>query len=148
MEPLASYPVYQADQVLTNGHLNNLLNYLEQQGRLSRMKLIGNGIACGLEISAEADRILIGKGVGLTTQGYLISQCDEEYTHYAPYSFPDLPEDLYLQESCGEGERPGLSLYQNKEVFQLTHAGTELSGKKALAGFDRSNYVVVLYLEA
>lgn len=148
MEPLASYPVFQADQVLTNGHLNNLLNYLEQQGRLSRMKLIGNGIACGLEISAEADRILIGKGVGLTTQGYLISQCDEEYTHYAPYSFPDLPEDLYLLESCGEGERPGLSLYQNKEVFQLTHAGTELSGKKALAGFDRSNYVVVLYLEA
>ncbi len=148
MEPLASYPVFQADQVLTNGHLNNLLNYLEQQGRLSRMKLIGNGIACGLEISAEADRIFIGQGAGLTTQGYLLSQCDVTYSHYAPYTFPDLPEDLYLMESCGKGERPGLSLYHAKGVYELTDAGADREGKRPLAGFDRTNYIVVLYLEA
>lgn len=148
MEPLASYPVFQADQVLTNGHLNNLFNYLEQQGRLSRMKLIGNGIVCGLAVTSEANRIFISKGVGLTTQGYLVNHCDTAYTHYVPYTFPDLPDDLHLLATCGEGERTALPLYGNRGILELTDGESALRGKKTLQGFDRSSYVIVLFLEA
>lgn len=147
MEPLASYPVFQADQVLTNGHLNNLFNYLEQQERLSRMKLVGSGIICGLEIMPEEDRIRIGEGVGLTSQGYLVSHCDKVYTHYAPYVFPDSADDLYLVGVCGADEGAMPAFYREKGVLELLAEGTDRPGKKQLATVNRSDHAIVLFLE-
>ena len=47
---LNTYPVFERNQVLTSTQLNNLVNYLDQQNRLTRARLIGMGIVCGLEI--------------------------------------------------------------------------------------------------
>jgi hypothetical protein len=80
MQPIQSYPVFEADQVLSNGHLNNLVNYLEQQERLTRIKLVGRGIVCGLEINPSNAAINISKGCGLTSQGYLMQLCDTNFT--------------------------------------------------------------------
>ena len=46
-----SYPVFEANQVLTSRHLNDGFNYLDQQERRTRARLIGMGIACGLEVN-------------------------------------------------------------------------------------------------
>jgi hypothetical protein len=59
MQPtLATYPVFEANQVLTNAHLNQLFTYLDEQERLTRANLIGIGIVCGLEIRLKRRRRL------------------------------------------------------------------------------------------
>ncbi|MES2730974.1 MAG: hypothetical protein V4714_04470 [Bacteroidota bacterium] len=69
------YPVFEANQVLTNAHLNQVFNYLDEQERLTRANLIGIGIVCGLEIRldvASTTTIHVSKGCGITSEGYLI----------------------------------------------------------------------------
>src|SRR5882757_62236 len=99
-----TFPVFQPDQVLTNQHLNDLFNYLDQQERLSRCKLLGSGIVCGLDISHTADTINITKGCGITSQGYLILFCDHigdsGYKYYIPYAKHPFPADLQLIAQC------------------------------------------------
>src|SRR4051812_31417070 len=93
--PIAdTYPVFEPDQVLTNDHLNSVMNYLDQQGRLTRMKLIGSGIVCGLEIESGNTDIKVSKGCALTSQGFMICVPARTYTHYIPYTAPVLPEHL------------------------------------------------------
>ena len=57
-----AYIIFEPDQVLTNDHLNELFDYLDVQERLTRNKLIGIGIVCGLEIDYQTETILISKG--------------------------------------------------------------------------------------
>ncbi len=77
MEPIQNtYPVFEANQVLTSGHLNELFDYLDEQNRLTRANLIGIGIVCGLDIKLTTDNgtkvITITKGCGITSDGYFI----------------------------------------------------------------------------
>ncbi|MFI5171332.1 MAG: hypothetical protein ACHQFW_03025, partial [Chitinophagales bacterium] len=76
------YPVFVADQVLTPGHLNEITTYLDDQDRLTRNKLIGIGIACGLELNCSGSAISISKGVGVTSKGYLINYEGINATHF------------------------------------------------------------------
>ena len=64
-----SYPVFEANQVLTSRHLNDGFNYLDQQERRTRARLIGIGIACGLEVrpSVGGTTIEVG-GIEFTIQ--------------------------------------------------------------------------------
>lgn len=149
MQPLQSYPVFEADQVLSNGHLNNLLNYLEQQERLTRIKLVGRGIACGLEINTSNAAINISKGCGLTSQGYLMQLCDTNYTHFISYSPPVLPNDLYFLTQCGEENRDKVPYYGSKDILQLIpDSDKETEGKKSISTINKQDYAVVLFLEA
>ena len=50
---LDHFPVFEANQVLTSGHLNDVFDYLDEQTRLTRSNLIGIGIVCGLEIKLD-----------------------------------------------------------------------------------------------
>src|SRR6266536_3569922 len=94
------YIVFQPDQVLTNAHLNQLFHYLDLQNRLTRTKLIGMGIVCGFELEVTLSQSLISsikihKGCGITSQGYLISDCnDRDYCYAVPYIPPSFPPDL------------------------------------------------------
>lgn len=65
------YPVFEANQVLTNEHLNSVRDYLDEQNRLTRVTLHGIGVVCGLEVSLSANTITISKGYGVTSEGYL-----------------------------------------------------------------------------
>ncbi|CCE23856.1 conserved protein of unknown function [Methylotuvimicrobium alcaliphilum 20Z] len=87
------FPIFEANQVLSNRHLNQVFNYLDEQNRLTRSNLIGIGIVCGFELeyttSPEAV-IRLSKGVGITSEGYLISQADDiELSAYRSYTLPN-----------------------------------------------------------
>ena len=94
-----SYPVFESNQVLTNAHLNQLLEYLDEQTRLSRTNLIGVGIVCGLEVSWNevSTTIRISKGCGVTTEGYLvhIGVVSDETGNCTPVSITDFSADRF-----------------------------------------------------
>ncbi|MCX6218600.1 hypothetical protein [Spirosoma sp.] len=79
------YPVFEANQVLTNEHLNQLFIYLDEQERLTRANLIGIGIVCGFDLSYDevSKTIRLSKGCGITSEGYLmVQQQDTELVSY------------------------------------------------------------------
>ncbi|HTA26577.1 MAG TPA: hypothetical protein VK809_02230, partial [Bacteroidia bacterium] len=89
------YIFFQPDQVLTSDDLNQQFFYLDKQSRWTRNKLLGAGIVCGFNLVVEKDAtaasgiktIQINKGCGLTSEGYLIVDCeDKKYTHAIAYS--------------------------------------------------------------
>lgn len=82
------YPRFVPDQLLTSEHLNQLFEYLEEQGRLTRTNLIGIGIVCGLEVKTAADgtAITITKGCGVTSAGYLVTVPEVTYEQYKPFN--------------------------------------------------------------
>src|SRR5260221_9815631 len=91
------FPVFEANQVLTSGHLNDVFSYLDEQTRLTRSKLVGIGIVCGLDIKLEiggGTAIHLSKGCGVTSEGYLIVEpADVSLVSYrANYLIPADPD--------------------------------------------------------
>ncbi len=74
------FPVFEANQVLTQRHLNDLYLHLDEQNRLTRTNLVGMGIICGLNVTVADDfsSIQISKGVGVTSEGYIITLPDTQ----------------------------------------------------------------------
>lgn len=78
-----SYPLFVPRQVLRSEDLNNIVNYLDEQNRLTRTHLFGIGIVFGLLPEwkwHEADNrswLTISPGIGLSSKGYLfnIQEC-------------------------------------------------------------------------
>lgn len=101
MQTQTSYPVFENGQVLSSKHLNDLVNYLEQQDRLTRNKLIGIGIVCGLEVGFEppANQIRLTGGCAVTSEGYLIALEETLFNRFRPYTLPtpkleEAPDDV------------------------------------------------------
>jgi len=93
--PNNEYIVFEPDQVLTDTDLNELFNYLDQQDRWTRNKLIGIGIACGLDlVQIQAGVIGITRGCGVTSEGYLIQLDARQYMYYTLYDALPQPNDL------------------------------------------------------
>ncbi len=90
-----SYPNFEANQVLSSAHLNDLFKYLDEQDRLTRTNLIGIGIVCGLEpsIAVTGDSMRISKGCGVTSAGYMVVWEDAAPLEWVrPYGVPvELP---------------------------------------------------------
>ena len=161
MNTAKSYPVFEADQVLTNRHLNDLFNYLEQHDRLTRIKLIGSGIVCGLEISfQEKDSITVSKGCGLSSQGYLLTFCDTTFSHFVPYITRNFPGDLLFIKQCEDDKSYPKPFYRDAfkdGIFQLLtsaeFADLKAGEKQNAVAFsdnskvDLQKYAVVLFLE-
>ena len=166
MSIVNSFPFFEPDQVLTNNHLNNLFNYLDQQERLTRCKLLGSGIVCGLEISHTNDTINITKGCGLTSQGYIILLCDHTgengYKYYMPFTKPAFPNDLEIISQCGDPDLTNIPFYTPAnngaaaapDDIQLLltkndfDALSDNSNAVLLSqGGDLSKYAVVLFLD-
>ena len=86
---LDHYPVFEANQVLMSSHLNDAFDYLDQQERQTRSRLIGIGIVCGLEVRLAGSAIALGKGCGVTSEGYLIVEPEDvNLVAYRPYTLP------------------------------------------------------------
>jgi hypothetical protein len=86
LEQITSYTVFEENQVLTSGQLNRLTGYLERQHRLTRTKLLGVGIVCGLEVGQSGGAVTVTRGCGVTTDGDLL-YADEDgvFTHFKPF---------------------------------------------------------------
>lgn len=88
------YPVFEANQVLSNLHLNEVVDYLGEQARLTRVNLIGIGIVCGLEarLNAAGTAVGLSRGCGTTSEGYLaVEQDDVDLVCYRKYVLPQPP---------------------------------------------------------
>jgi hypothetical protein len=101
LDTTIAYPEFVPNQILTDRQLNQLRLHLEQQDLLTRIRLIGTGIVCGLHArttSAPAHGVQSGKGYGVTSDGHLIDLCDATtFTHQRPYADPDRDEDGKLR---------------------------------------------------
>ncbi len=91
----SQYPIFEDNQVLTSSQLNQLIEYLDLQNRLTRSCLIGMGIACGLELEHDKTGkpiITITEGMGITSEGFLIKLCPVDKvcitTQYKDYVLP------------------------------------------------------------
>jgi len=81
------FPKFIPDQLLTSEDLNQLFGYLDEQNRITRTNLIGIGIVCGLHLTIKNANttVAISKGCGVTSEGYLISVNNNEYSQYKKY---------------------------------------------------------------
>lgn len=114
-----SYPVFESGQVLTSGHLNDLVEYLEQTDRLTRNKLVGIGIVCGFEVCYEPtpNQIRLSAGCAVTSKGYLIVQDECLLDRVLAYTLPvpsleeatlgQIEEARYEFFHTGNGNRDG-----------------------------------------
>lgn len=106
-----TYPIFEANQVLSSEHLNNEFDYLDEQARLTRANLIGIGIVCGLEVTFETNTIRLTKGCGVTSEGYLIVQSEDvTFGKYQPYILPngDQYAPFLVKNASGKEEQVAL----------------------------------------
>lgn len=84
--PSTGYTIFEDNQVLTKEPLNRLVDYLDDQERLTRVSLLGVGIFCGLRLSVGKDGLVLTKGVAVTTDGDLLRvPQDLTYSRFRKY---------------------------------------------------------------
>lgn len=87
-----SYPHFFANQVLKSSDLNNSFGFLDEQARLSRLHLVGQGILSGLGMTLQQDRLRIGKGIALDSGGWVAQLTeDAEYPFVAAVPYAETP---------------------------------------------------------
>lgn len=82
------YTIFEDDQVLTKNQLNEVVNYFEDQTRMTRTLLLGVGLVCGLSFrrNAVSGHIIIGPGHGITTDGDLLKiSSDTTFTKFKEF---------------------------------------------------------------
>jgi hypothetical protein len=140
---LDHFPVFEANQVLTSGHLNDVFDYLDQQSRQTRTHLIGIGVVCGLDIKLDTGTgtaILLSSGCGVTSEGYLIIEPDDAslVAYRANYLIPiDLDYPTFKDPASG-------AQYPLWELFPAGEPNTTLLDNPA--GF-LDDKAVLLFLE-
>lgn len=142
------YPVFMPDQVLTSQNLNDMFNYQDEQGRMTRANLIGIGIVCGLEVRKDSDsaHIVVTKGTGVTSEGYLITIKETVYRRFAAF---DAAKPSYyapfLQTINNSGGTKQVNKFDIWELKELSEAeNTELL--TAIPG-GLGDKVVLLFVE-
>jgi hypothetical protein len=136
-------PLFEANQVLTSAHLNDLFEYLDEQTRLTRANLIGIGIVCGLEVGFEAPgTVHLSKGCGVTSQGYLIIEpADLTLAHVRSYK---LPNEYGYQPFDDPGAVPA----KQYDLWELFSDDDEPGAQPlATSGLVLEDKAVVLFLE-
>lgn len=139
------YSVFEEDQVLTHKQLNTVSDYFDDQTRLTRVKLLGVGIVCGLHVSVTGNSVTLSKGAGVTTDGDLLYfAADTVFDQFKPYdnSNPAYP--------------PFAASIEGKKVFELMPRvaakvrdplAIDLRGVKKETGFALDQMVAVLFME-
>ncbi len=135
---VTSFTVFEENQVLTSQQLNQMTDYLDRQQRLTRARLVGVGIVCGLQLQLEGSTIKLSKGVALTSDGDLLDiEQPRSFSRYKKFSDADARYPQF---------RPDEKLLS---LFELVEQGGEpLSNFSALSGNDLRNMVALLYLES
>ncbi|MFL9833757.1 Ig-like domain-containing protein [Chryseobacterium terrae] len=160
------YRKFNPNQVLTEGQLNEFIDYFEDQDRLSRTRLSGVGVVCGfkstyIETSANlslVNTIEITQGSGVTTDGDLITLRKKgatsseatisfdvkNYKYYRDYD----DKIRYEHFRIGDSQVTLLELITEEEFKAL---GTNAEGFKLISDIGSSNLqdkVIILYLES
>ncbi len=140
------YSRFIKDQVLTEVQLNEILDFFEDQHRLSRTCLIGTGIVCGLQVRRNPQQVLLSDGAAVTTDGDLLKMEDTEFSHFARYEVPEGARYQPFIYHEGEEEKT-VELYQlltEEQAEEITasevHSISELDNVI-------TNWYALLYLE-
>ncbi len=133
------YEEFLPDQVLTHKNLNKVVNYFEDQDRLSRVYLIGVGVGCGLNIVSYTNTYIeIGQGVGVTTDGDIIKSETRRFHYYS-----------VLTDRASYALFDGLQVY---EIYEQEEAGRP-TDELPLSSFTSNepgalkDYILVAYVE-
>ncbi|HEX6368219.1 MAG TPA: hypothetical protein VF006_04770 [Longimicrobium sp.] len=146
-EVSTGYTVFESDQVLTHTQLNSVAQYADDQIRLSRARLSGVGVACGLRASFTGGAVRVTGGVGITTDGDLLYlDGDTVYDRFQVYdqTYPAYPP-LYRGGDVNAAMFP---------AYELVPQGTEgepgrpLSQFAAVAGRQPGQMTAVLLMES
>lgn len=158
------YHSYVEDQVLTHYQLNETIDYFDDQNRLNRIFLTGTGIACGFQVSTNADydTVSITQGTGITTDGDLIKLKKETNKPLATlikqklFSI-DFEKIDYKSYKLFDNDKGNYAPFLDNnnvivpmwELLPEKPLGSPLeSGESLLTNFvDLKNHVVLLYLE-
>ncbi len=132
------FPTFEANQVLTNAHLNQLFQYLDEQNRITRSSLIGVGIVCGFELKVNGTTVTISNGCGISSEGYLISEFTSiDFVGYKNYTLPvELAYPTF---------KDSASPFTQYPLIELLAAGEP--GAQVLTANILANKAVVLFLE-
>lgn len=152
------YRKFNENQALTDGQLNEFIDYFEDQDRLSRTRLSGVGLVCGFKpvFSDSEAAVVISQGAGVTTDGDLITlrqKLDktsdinisfdaQSYTYYKDYT----DEVEYKHFRIGGKQIPLAELITSDEYDKLPNK--EGFNPVKNLGSTIYNKVVILYLES
>ncbi|MDX2361906.1 MAG: PKD domain-containing protein [Crocinitomicaceae bacterium] len=150
-----TYHSFVPNQILTDQELNEVVNYFEDQGRLTRICLSGVGIVCGfkLSLSEDASSITLTQGAGVTTDGdlfhLLLQQSDgshvlAEQTAFSYASIFDNSDHPYDPQFWN-----GISPFNTQIPIQELHIdddGTRTAVSN-MALTDLTSKIFVLYLD-
>lgn len=144
------YPVFEADQVLSQKELNLLVSHLEEQDRITRKNLIGLGIVCGLELTfPNATTVKIACGTAVTSLGFQINWKDTLFTQYHDLEIsdqflkPDFIREPYLDAIFKYAPK-----YESiKNCFELLPADASDEDKKPIPNTFFTDKLVILLLE-
>ena len=162
------YRKFNENQALTEGQLNEFIDYFEDQDRMSRTRLSGVGVACGFQATVVAPdlsqdpikgndtgTIVITQGAGVTTDGDLITLrreggtasevninfSSENYRYYREYK----DEAGYDHFKINGRQIPLVELMTEAEYDALKDK-SPVKNIKEIA--NPGNQVVILYLES
>ncbi|MCY1662538.1 PKD domain-containing protein [Chryseobacterium sp. SL1] len=168
------YRKFNENQVLTDGQLNEFIDYFEDQDRLSRTLLSGVGIVCGFKSTITSsglitevmekiaprkaenalDTIVITQGAGVTTDGDLITlRTGKEKSSDVTIDF-DTKNFRYFREykdkvrydhfRIGEDQIPLLELATEDELKQMEVKGLDTGSFKDIKTLEKLNEKIII----
>ncbi len=167
-----NYRRFSPNQVLTEGQLNEIVNYFDDQDRLSRILLSGVGLLCGFEVKffQHKPSIFISQGTGITTDGDLVKFFENikgdntllrngnEYLFYRSHNneeadyqkyFYDNGDQLEIYELFTSDQREGSKTLteETKELKELLDYGQGDDDSSDFQKIPVNDAVILLYLE-
>ncbi|WP_185205228.1 PKD domain-containing protein [Chryseobacterium sp. C3] len=168
------YRKFNENQVLTDGQLNEFIDYFEDQDRLSRTLLSGVGIVCGFKSTITSsglitevmekiapqkaenalDTIVITQGAGVTTDGDLITlRTGKEKSSDVTIDF-NTKNYRYFREykdkvkydhfRIGEEQIPLLELATEDELKQMKVKGLDTGSFKDVKTLEKLNEKIII----
>ncbi|EJL64877.1 PKD domain-containing protein [Flavobacterium sp. CF136] len=156
------YRRFTKNQVLTEGNLNEVVDFFDDQDRLSRIYLSGVGIVCGFYPAYNADQqtISITQGTGVTTDGDLFKlyQADalgnkkidfdsKTYTHCKIYDNTKAAYKPFFYDGPNK-QWPLFELLTEEQQKKEKDPNFALAKFAANTKFEFEKAVILLYLES
>ncbi|MEX0290391.1 MAG: PKD domain-containing protein [Flavobacteriaceae bacterium] len=136
-------PIYHRfvdNQVLTDDQLNEVLDHLNFQDKLTRTGLVGVGIVCGLKLKATANTINLSKGLAVTTDGDLLKKEATTFRGFKKFKDENVKYGHFL-----DGDKV-IDLYELEEDNAPSDV-TPLNKFQSSTGISNDRMVALFYLE-
>jgi hypothetical protein len=137
------YTVFEKDQLLTHGQLNSIAGFFDDQSRLSRIYIVGVGIACGLEVSMNNGNIRVTGGIGITTDGDLMGFAnDTEFDKFKIYDESNPRYEPFLR------DEKMLTLYELVQKDVQDDRAVAMGSFSERTGATLADMVALLFMES